>query len=185
MEPHGDELAWIESAQRGDQQAFAQLVEAYKLPVYNLAYRMLGNAPEAEDAAQEAFLRAYLKLASFDRARRFSSWLFSITSNYCIDVLRRRRAPLAPLEEAEYTVASEEPGPEQRAVAGEQRDEIARAINALTPTYRLPAVLRYYHDLSYDEIGEATGLTEAAIKSRLHRARHMIKAFLERQGAVA
>ena len=185
MEPHGDELAWIESAQRGDHQAFAQLVEAYKLPVYNLAYRMLGNAPEAEDAAQEAFLRAYLKLASYDRARRFSTWLFSITSNYCIDVLRRRRVPLAPLEDAEFTVATEEPGPEQRAVAGEQREEIARAINALTPTYRLPAVLRYYHDLSYDEIGEATGLTESTIKSRLHRARHMIKAFLERQGAVA
>src|SRR5919202_6872667 len=106
MEPLGDELEWIEAAQRGDQDAFARLVEAYKQPVYNIAYRMLGNAAEAEDAAQEVFLRAYLKLASYDRERRFSSWLLAIASNYCIDVLRRRRVGLVTLDDAEFVLPS-------------------------------------------------------------------------------
>ncbi len=184
MEPHGDELGWIEAAQQGDQNAFTLLVEAYKQPVYTIAYRMLGNAPEAEDAAQEVFLRAYLKLASYDRERRFSSWLLSIASNYCIDVLRRRRATLVTLDDAEYALPSSEPGPEQSAVEGEQRDAIARAIQVLSPAYRLPTVLRYYYDLPYDEIERITGLTEATVKTRLHRARHMIKDVLEKQGAL-
>ena len=184
MEPLGDELEWIEAAQRGDQDAFARLVEAYKQPVYNLAHRMLGNAAEAEDAAQEVFLRAYLKLATYDRERRFSTWLLSIASNYCIDVLRRRRATMVTLEDAEYALPSSEPGPEQSAVEGEQRASIARAIDALPPAYRLPAVLRYYYDLPYEEIERITGLTEATVKTRLHRARRMIKDFLEKQGAL-
>jgi RNA polymerase sigma-70 factor (ECF subfamily) len=145
---------------------------------------MLGNGPEAEDAAQEVFLRAYLKLASYDRARRFATWLLSIASNYCIDLLRRRRAELVTLEDAEFALASSEPGPEQSAIASEQRDVIAQAIDALPPSYRLPTVLRYYYDLPYVEIQQATGLSEATIKTRLHRARRMIKDFLERRGAV-
>ena len=135
MEPDSDELAWIEAAQRGDHSAFARLVEAYKQPVYNLAYRMLGSAAEAEDAAQEVFLRAYLKLASYDRARKFSTWLLSIASNYCIDVLRRRRAVLVTLDDVEFAVESPEPGPEQSAVDSEQREAVARALDALPPAY--------------------------------------------------
>jgi RNA polymerase sigma-70 factor (ECF subfamily) len=184
MEPRGDELGWIEAAQRGDHEAFARLVEAYKLPVYNIAYRMLGNAAEAEDVAQEVFLRAYLKLATYDRERKFSTWLLSIASNYCIDVLRRRRAQLVTLDDAEFAIPSREPGPEERAVEGEQREAVARAIAALAPAYRLPAVLRYYYDLPYEEIEQITGLSEATVKTRLHRARRMIKDFLEKQGAL-
>lgn len=184
MEPHSEELSWIEAAQRGDQQAFARLVEAYQQPVYNLAYRMLGNAAEAEDAAQEVFLRAYLKLASYDRTRRFSTWLLSVASNYCIDVLRRRRAALAPLDDAEFALASGEPGPEQNALEGEERELLARAIDTLPPAYRLPTVLRYYYDLPYDEIEHITGMTEATLKTRLHRARRMLKEYLERQGTM-
>ena len=184
MEPQGDELGWIEAAQRGDHEAFARLVEAYKQPIYNIAYRMLGNASEAEDVAQEVFLRAYLKLATYDRERKFSTWLLSIASNYCIDVLRRRRAQLVTLDDAEFAIPSREPGPEELAVEGEQREAVAQAIDALAPAYRLPAVLRYYYDLPYEEIEQITGLTEATVKTRLYRARRMIKDFLEKQGAL-
>ncbi len=184
MEPHSDELGWIEAAQRGDHAAYALLVETYKLPVYNLAYRMLGNTAEAEDATQEVFLRAYLKLASYDRMRRFSTWLLSITSNYCVDVLRRRRAPQVALEDAEFALPSDEPGPEERAVQHEQQAYVARAVAALEPGYRLPAILRYYYDLPYDEIEHITGLSEATIKTRLFRARRMVKERLEREGVV-
>src|SRR5215212_4654674 len=120
MEPHSGEQDWIEAAQHGDHSAFAQLVEAYKSPVYNLAYRMLGNAAEAEDAAQEVFLRAYMKLASYDRARKFSTWLLAITSNYCIDLLRRRRGTQINLDDIEFVVESPDPGPEEIAADNER-----------------------------------------------------------------
>ena len=184
MEPHADELSWIEAAQQGDHGAFARLLEAYKSPVYNLAYRLLGNAAEAEDAAQEVFLRAYLKLASYDRARKFSTWLLAIASNYCIDLLRRRRATMVDLDDVEFLVESREPGPEDAAVEGEQRNAVATAIDALAPAYRLPAVLRYYYDLPYEEIERITGLSQATVKTRLFRARRMIKEMLEERGAL-
>ena len=94
-----EEQAWIQRAQAGDQEAFACLVEAYQIAVYNLAYRMLGNAVEAEDAAQETFIRVYTRLDTYDSERKFSSWLLAIASHYCIDRLRQRRLGLLSLDE--------------------------------------------------------------------------------------
>ena len=88
------EKIWLEQAREGDQVAFGKLIEAYQGPVFNLSYRMLNNAGEAEEAAQEAFIRAYTRLDSYDPKRKFSTWMLSITSNYCIDLLRKRRARL-------------------------------------------------------------------------------------------
>ena len=86
-----EEMALVLRAQQGNDEAFTSLVERYQTPVYNLCYRMLGERTEAEDAAQEAFLRAYLNLKRYDPARSFKTWVLSIASNYCIDRLRRRR----------------------------------------------------------------------------------------------
>lgn len=184
MEPQTDELRWIDTAARGDHEAFARLVDAYKVPVYNLAYRMLRNAPEAEDAAQEIFLRAYTKLGSYDRARKFSTWLLSIASNYCIDMLRRRRGTQVDIEEVAFALPSDAPGPERSAINQEQREAVARAIKQLPDTYRLITVLRYYHDLSYEEIERITGLSEATVKTRLFRARRQLEDLLEAEGAL-
>jgi len=85
------EIIWLEKARRGDREAFGRLVEAYQGPVYNLAYRMLGNAAEAEDAAQETFVRMYTRLHTYRPEHKLSSWVLSIASHYCIDRLRRRR----------------------------------------------------------------------------------------------
>lgn len=184
MESPEEELRWVEAAIAGDHGAFAQLVERYKTPVYNLAYRMLGTSGDAEDAAQEIFVRAYTKLTTFDRSRRFSTWLLSIGSNYCIDVLRRRRATVVDLDDVAYAVPDQAPGPERSAVDHEQRQAIARAVQRLPDTYRLVTVLRYYHDLSYEEIERTTGLSEATIKTRLFRARRQLEALLEQEGAL-
>lgn len=184
MESPSDEVRWIDAAIRGNHEAFAQLVEQYKTPIFNLAYRMLRNASEAEDAAQEIFLRAYTKLATYDRSRKFSTWLFSIASNYCIDMLRRRRATLVDLDEVAFAVPSDAPGPERNALVQEQRAAIVRAINRLPDTYRLITVLRYYHDFSYDEIERVTGLTEATVKTRLFRARRQLEDLLEAEGVL-
>jgi RNA polymerase sigma-70 factor, ECF subfamily len=168
------ELVWLEGARRGDQQAFARLVEAYQRPVYNLAYCMLGNATEAEDAAQETFVRVYTKLHTYQPDRKLSSWVFSIASHYCIDRLRRRSHTsfLSLDEDPLVTVLpSGEQGPEDSALRTETRDEIQELVAQLPPAYRVPLILRYWQDMSYQEIADVLGLSVQAVKSRLHRAR--------------
>jgi RNA polymerase sigma-70 factor (ECF subfamily) len=167
------ELLWLEQARRGDQTAFSRLVGAYQRPVYNLCYRMLGNAPEAEDAAQETFVRMYTKLHTYQPERKLSSWVLSIASHYCIDRLRRRRGQWLSLDEEPIAtmLPSHNRGPEEMALREESRDEMQRLVDTLPSAYRVPLILRYWYDLSYAEIAEVMGLTVQAVKSRLHRAR--------------
>jgi RNA polymerase sigma-70 factor, ECF subfamily len=167
------ELLWLEQARRGDQAAFSHLVGAYQRPVYNLCYRMLSNAPEAEDAAQETFLRMYTKLHTYQAERKLSSWVLSIASHYCIDRLRRRRGQWVSLDEEPVaaTLASPNRGPEDLALRAESRDEVQHLVDMLPAAYRVPLILRYWYDLSYAEIADVMGLTVQAVKSRLHRAR--------------
>jgi RNA polymerase sigma-70 factor, ECF subfamily len=174
MEQQAEELGWIEQALAGDRAAFAQLMHRYAGAVYNLAYRMLGSAEDAEDASQEIFLRAYTRLESFDRTRRFSTWLLSIGSNYCIDRLRRRRFAWLTLDDAAFAVPSGDPGPERSTLARERQATVQQALQKLPENYRVVTVLRYWNDLSYEEIAGVTGLPESTIKTRLHRARHML-----------
>jgi RNA polymerase sigma-70 factor (ECF subfamily) len=175
------ERIWVEQARAGDQAAFARLVAAYQGPVFNLAYRMLGNPGDAEDAAQETFLRAYDRLGSYEIDRKFSSWILSIASHYCIDQLRRRRLPLESLDDMPVwrDLPSDDQEPEDAALQGEQERALQHALAQLPPAYRLPVILRYWNDLSYEEIAEATQSTVSAIKSRLHRARLMLAEALE------
>jgi RNA polymerase sigma-70 factor (ECF subfamily) len=171
------ERVWVEQALRGDRAAFGQLVRAYERPVYNLTYRMLGDPAEAEDAAQETFLRAYTKLATYQPERKFANWLLSIASHHCIDRLRRKsRAPQLSLDgpmPPEW-LTSDSPQPEQAVSKKQQRERVRRVLDKLPPVYRAAVVLRYWYGLSYREIAETMDTTESAIKSRLHRARRMM-----------
>lgn len=175
---------WVQQVLGGDQAAFAQLVDAYKIPVYNLAYRMLGNVADAEDASQETFLRAYSQLHTYDPGRKFSSWLLSIAAHHCIDQLRRRRfawLSIDILDGLEWLWRNSNQ-PEQATLDGEDRDEVRRLLLLLPEKYRLVIVLRYWYDLSYKEIAEVTRLSEAAVKTRLHRARALLGAHLAGEG---
>jgi len=163
----------VQAALQGDQAAFGDLVTRYQTAVYNMAYRMLGNPTEAEDAAQEVFVRAWNQLHSFQMERRFSTWLLSIASHHCIDLLRRRR-PSAPLDDVALYVPSNDPEPIDTILQVEQADMVKSLLNTLPDKYRSVTVLRYYNDLSYDEIANMTGLTESAVKTQLHRARRML-----------
>jgi RNA polymerase sigma-70 factor (ECF subfamily) len=171
-----EEKVWIREAVAGDHEAFTRLVEAYQIPVYNLAYRMLGDAREAEDAAQETFLRAYTRLTTYQRDKKFSSWLLAIASHHCIDRLRRRRFTWLSLDELPFLeqAASEWNQPEEAAVRQEERDEVRKMLDQLPPQYRAAVILRYWYDLSYREIAEVMETTESAIKSRLYRARESL-----------
>jgi len=169
-----NESIWIQKARSGDPVAFSHLVEAYQAPVYNLAYRMLGNAAEAEDAAQECFIRAYTRFQTYDPARKFSSWMLAIASHYCVDVLRKRRMQylslddLPPMTELAMPATTQ---PEQVVVRRQDAGAVQDLLNALPPDYRTPVILRYWYDMSYNEIAETMGVTVGTIKTRLHRAR--------------
>lgn len=165
----------IQRARAGDGRAFGRPVEAYQAPIYNLCYRLLGNAGEAEEAAQEAFLRAYTRLDSFDPGRSFKSWLFSIAHHYCIDLLRRRRLTWLSLDDEPVAEGlawrATTPSPEETTLRRERNDQVQAALNRLPPQYRSAVVMHYWYNLSYEEIAQTTGATVSAVKSRLHRAR--------------
>jgi len=163
-------------AQRGDREAFGKLVDLYQAPIHNLAYRMLGTTAEAEDATQETFLRAYTRLDTYDASRKFSSWILSIASHYCVDRLRRRRGNWLSTEEIQAWrwVPDRRPQPEALTIGHQERDTVRRLLDQLPAHYRLVVVLRYWYGLSYNEMAEVTRCTRSAIKSRLHRARRMM-----------
>jgi RNA polymerase sigma-70 factor, ECF subfamily len=168
----------------GDQEAFSSLVEKYKDPVFNVAYRMLGNPTEAEDVAQEAFVRAYTQLHTYKEAHRFSTWLLSIASHLSIDQLRRRRFLALPLENVPFLewIADVGPGPEQSALRHETADDMQRILDTLPVKYRAVLLLRYWHDFSYEEIAQTLQLTPALVKARLHRARELVARTMKAQG---
>jgi RNA polymerase sigma-70 factor (ECF subfamily) len=179
---HVDERELLARAQQGDHQAFAHIVQAYQRPVYNLCYRMLGDPAEAEDAAQETFIRAYTHLDKFDLDRKFINWVLTIASNHCVDRLRKRRMPTTSLEEDPYVERIPMPesiNPHQVAEQREQADAIQFWLNQLPPDYRTPLVLLYWYGYSYEEIAEVMELSVPAVKSRLHRARKRIAEMMQ------
>jgi RNA polymerase sigma-70 factor (ECF subfamily) len=165
----------IQSAQAGDQAAFAELLATHERAVYNLCYRMVGNASEAEDAAQETFLRAFSQLYRYDPGRPFKTWLLAVASHHCIDRLRRRRLQFVSLDDEplqQHPALRERlAGPEEAALRQEESREIQTMLAGLLPESRNALIMRYWYDWSYEEIAEATGATVSAVKSRLHRAR--------------
>jgi RNA polymerase sigma-70 factor (ECF subfamily) len=173
-----EEQVWLEQARQGDKEAFGKLIEAYQTPVFNLAYRMLGNADEAEQAAQEAFIRAWTRLDSYDPAHKFSTWLLSITSNYCIDQIRKRRTQLlsidGPLPAHPALMSEQSAGPENQVVQNERQEVVQVLLQTLPADYRQAVVLRYWYDMSYEEIADVMETTVSAIKSRLFRARRQL-----------
>jgi len=180
------EQVWVEQARRGDKSAFGRLAQAYQRPVFNLTYRMLGNQQEAEDAAQETFLRAYASLRQYNVDHKFSTWLFSIANHHCIDRLRRRRTTYVSIDDNPVleNLDGETELPEDSALSQEHRREVQRLLDQLEPDYKMPLILRYWEDYSYEEIAAALELTVAAVKSRLFRGRQQIaKLYTERQTA--
>ena len=172
-------LVWVKAACQGDQEAFAEIVYSFTDAVYNLCYRMLGDSAEAEDAAQETFIRAYSHLGSYDSQRSFKTWLLSIASNHCVDRIRKRRVNTVSLDEplasgSPLEIASSDPLPEDVLLRRERSALIQRMLDELAPEYRAAVVLRYWYDCSYSEIAAALNTTESAIKSRLFRARQML-----------
>ena len=178
-----DDLTIIEQVLQGNTNAFGLLVERYQAKVYNLALRMCGNEEDAFDLSQEAFVRAWQSLSGFHRDAAFSTWLFRLTSNVCIDFLRsqKRRAAVSLTyldddnEAAQLDLPDPGLGPEAAALAAEDRELLRRAMDQLSPECRQIITLRAIDDLSYAQIAEILNVQEGTVKSRLSRARTQLK----------
>lgn len=166
----------IERAQRGDAAAFSEIIERFQVSVYNLCYRMLShNAGDAEDAAQEVFLKVWKNIGRFDANRTFSTWVLSIATNHCIDLIRKKRVSTIEIDETlEEILPDSIATPKQELAQKERSGLIRRILDGLSETDRAIVVLRYWDELPDREIAAALGLSEAAVKSRLFRARKQL-----------
>ena len=182
-----DEKHMIRLAADGDMAAFEQLVTTHQRAVYRLALRMTGNPEDAADMTQEAFLRAWRGLGSFQADSSLSTWLFRLTQNVCIDFLRRKkRQQHVSLtfsddedEGKELSVPDPEPLPEERVIFNEKQAAIRAAMNALPVDFREILQLRVAQELPYEQIAQIMDLPVGTVKSRLARARLQLKKRLD------
>ncbi len=180
-----DENELIHRCQKGDLAAFDDLVRLYEKKVYNLAYRMSGNHDDANDLSQEAFLRVFQSLKDFRGQSSFSTWLYRVVSNVCLDELRQRgRRPTISIDEPvssdkgetmQRQLADTAPPPDELAERREVREVVQSCIEELSEEYRVVIVLRDLQDLSYQEIAEVLDCSLGTVKSRLNRARLALK----------
>lgn len=164
----------------GDQDAFAEIVRTHQQAVFNVAYRMLGNHHDAEDATQDAFVRAYQFFDRFDTGRPLAPWLKRIAVNVCLNRLGARK-PVASLDDNLPPPADPHPGPEAQVAAREHADRIRAAIVRLPPRYRAVIELRHFQELPYQEIARWLDRPLSDVKSDLFRARRLLAEALESQ----
>ena len=173
----------IKQVLKGDQNAFADIVSLYQHKLYQVCYRMLGNKQEAEDIAQEAFVRAYTNLHTFDQKRKFSTWLYRIATNLCIDRIRKKKPDYYLDAEVTGTdgldlysqIASDDQLPEETIEQMELQDRIQYEIGRLPDKYRTVVVLKYMEELSLQEISEILDMPLGTVKTRIHRGREALR----------
>lgn len=163
----------IRRAQHGNTDAFGQLVMQYQQAVYNIAYRLTGNRQEAEDVAQESFVKTYQALDRFDAQRPFAPWLYRIATNTALNWIKRRR-PESELDE-EFSAHGTTPNPEAQAITAETTDRLRAAVADLPPNYRAVIELRHFQGLSYREMSEVLDAPLSDVKSWLFRARRRLR----------
>jgi RNA polymerase sigma-70 factor, ECF subfamily len=173
----------IKQVLKGDQSAFAELVELYKDKVFQICFRMLGNRHEAEDIAQEAFIRAYVNIETFNQKRKFSTWLFRIATNLCIDRIRKKKPDYYLDAEVAGTdgltmysqVAADVQMPEDEVENMELQETIQKEISKLPEKYRSVIVLKYIEELPLQEISEILDMPLGTVKTRVHRGREALR----------
>ncbi|HIE28816.1 TPA: sigma-70 family RNA polymerase sigma factor [Candidatus Poribacteria bacterium] len=176
-----DEREIIKRCQSGDEYAFEQLFYRYQETVYNVAYRMMGNRQDAEDITQEVFSRVYQKLSSLKETSAFSTWLYRITSNLCVDEINKRKKQAIEFgftQENLDTFRSDFT-PEDKVIADEEQALLWEAINSLKAEHRIIIILRDIEGLSYKELKRELKCSMGRVKSRLHDARRKLRTILK------
>jgi RNA polymerase sigma-70 factor (ECF subfamily) len=172
-----DEHDLAKRAAQGDREAFGELVASHQAGVYNVAFRMLGERRDAEDATQETFLRAFRAIHTLDPQRPPGAWLKKIAVNVCLNRLEHRGTLTLEDDEA---LPTNDPGPESQTIAREQNHLIRAALLSLPARYRAAIELRHYQELSYVEMAETLNRPLSDIKSDLFRARSMLAKILKK-----
>lgn len=176
--PDPEEGSLIAQSQRGDVNAFDRLVAAHEDRIYHAAYRITGNAEDARDAAQEAFVKAFRALPRYRHEAAFGTWLHRIAVNASLDIVRRRpQAPPVPLEEV--VLPAQTHNPDIEAERHEVQRRVHDALGRLAPDHRVIVVLRDLQGLAYEEIAEALRIPIGTVRSRLSRAREVLRALLK------
>lgn len=179
-----NEILLIARARSGDSAAFGELVEQYRDSVYRLAYRMCGNAHDADEAAQEAFVAAWRGLPNFRGDAKFSTWLYRLTTNASIDLMRRENRHRAVAEDEMPEIEDRADSPQQQVERTEQQEAVQQALASLSEDYREILLLRYMQELDYTEIAEVLRLPAGTVKSRLNRAKAALKSALLQSGNI-
>ena len=173
---------------KGDQRAYADLMRLYREPIYMLLLRMTHNPTEADDLTIETFGKAFCQLHTYTPKNTFSTWLFSIASNNGIDFIRRQRLELVSLsslsvrnedDQYEYPLPSDSPNPEQLLITKQRCERLREVVKQLKPRYRKVVEMRYYDELSYEEIAEKLQLPLGTVKIQLRRAKALLAEILK------
>lgn len=175
----------LSRAKNGDMAAFEQLILEHEKIVYNVALRMMNHREDADDIAQEVFIKAFRSIGNFDERATFSTWIYRITVNTCIDEMRKRKGKQnfsldSEIEDEEGSfkqqIADKGETPEESLLRQEGQSEIVEALRTLSEDHKMVVILRDVQGLSYDEVAEATGTSLGTVKSRLSRGRNQLKA---------
>ncbi|RKQ29054.1 RNA polymerase sigma factor SigW [Oceanobacillus halophilus] len=173
----------IKQVKKGDQAAYSEVVNVYQHKIYQHCYRMLGNKHEAEDMAQEAFIRAYVNIDSFDERKKFSTWLYRIATNVTIDRIRKRKPDYYLDAEVKGTdgldmysqLSTDDPLPNEEVESLELQRYIHSEISKLPPKYRSIIILRYLEEFSLQEISSILDIPLGTVKTRIHRGREALR----------
>lgn len=185
------EKALIEKSKNGDSQAFEELISSYQKKVLNLAYRMLGSVSDAEDAAQEIFIKVFRSLYSFNEQSAFSTWIYKVATNVCLDILRKRKRQNGGAmisinrynsqdDEYELPIEDTAPSPYEEAQKKEAMRALGSALDLLSEEQRAVIVMRDINGLSYEEIADVMECSLGTIKSRINRSRLALRKLLEK-----
>jgi RNA polymerase sigma-70 factor (ECF subfamily) len=178
MNSDNRDQALVKRCQRGDRKALEELIGYYEKPVFNAAYRILGNPDDAADATQVVFMKAFEHLGQYDPKYKFFSWIYRIAVNEAINQLKRGRNQQS-LDDTEIAGTR---GPDATVEAGDLQREIQDGLMRLTEDYRTVIVLRHFSECSYQQISEILQIPEKTVKSRLYSARQMMKDTLQARG---
>jgi RNA polymerase sigma-70 factor (ECF subfamily) len=178
MTSNSRDQALVERCQRGDRQALGELVGQYEKPVYNAAYRILGNPDDAADATQAVFLKAFEHLGQYNPRYKFFSWIYRIAINESINQLKKGKRQ-QPLDDREIAAKG---NPEASVASGDLSRELQQGLMELKEDYRTVIVLRHFSECSYAQISDILQIPEKTVKSRLYSARQMMKETLQARG---
>ena len=168
----------VERCLEGDSDAFGELVTRYQRPVFNTVLHMVGDAEDAREVCQQAFMKAFEHLASYDRDRKFFSWIYRVAVNESINWLKARR----PHEELDERIEHPRANPAEEFETLEEWRDLHEAVLALEPNYRAVVILRHFVHFTYDEIAAILKIPEKTVKSRLFTARQLLREALEEKG---